>query len=286
MISWIIAAAVTAGTGGGYAVYRAKKKKPTPAPVPKPTPPPPPAPKPVPTPTPNPTPTFEDDFSSGTLSSNWRVSNWTAPGNVAGANVGTFIPANVDLSQGCLCLKLQQTKNADGSVSSVGGEIQLNQLCGYGTYVYDMRASSTSATVSGAGSAVNGQISSGFNYLPDANYNSITEIDAPEIEGQHPNQISYTVWNNQVSEDTSAVPILSPDAQFHEYKFQWFAGSVKFFLDGQLVYTATTNIPAQAAYMMFNHWGTNSTNWGGLATPGVDRFMYVKNFKFYANAAV
>jgi endo-1,3-1,4-beta-glycanase ExoK len=232
------------------------------------------------------TPTFEDDFNTGRLSSTWIVSNWAAPGSMARVNNGSFSPSMVDMSQGCLRIKLTQARNSDGSVTSVGGEIQLNKLFGYGTYVFKMRTSSTSPTYNGSGTAVSGQVSAAFNYLPDANYNSVTEIDAPEIEGQNPNQLSFTVWNNSNQSDHAAVPFYGSEDAFHEYKFQWFAGSVKFFVDGALVYTATQNIPTLAAYPMINHWGTNSTDWGGFATPDVDRYMYVSSFKFYAGIAV
>jgi hypothetical protein len=31
---------------------------------------------------------------------------------------------------------------------------------------------------------------------------------------------------------------------------------------------------------MINHWGTDNTFWGGLATFGVDRFFYVDWVRF------
>jgi hypothetical protein len=27
---------------------------------------------------------------------------------------------------------------------------------------------------------------------------------------------------------------------------------------------------------MINHWGTNNTGWGGLATPNITRYMFVE----------
>jgi hypothetical protein len=31
---------------------------------------------------------------------------------------------------------------------------------------------------------------------------------------------------------------------------------------------------------MVNHWGTNSTGWGGSATVGVERYVYISNFVY------
>jgi beta-glucanase (GH16 family) len=250
------------------------KKKPSPVtPLPPPAPASPPR-KPLPIPA---SPTFSDNFNTGTLSSNWIVSNYTSD-NYAGAGSNVqFSPSAIDMSQGCLCIKLTQPTAA----SSVGGELQLNQKFGYGTYSFTMRASSTSPIKGGAGNAVSGQISAVFNYLPDASYNSITEIDAPEIEGQHPNQLSYTSWVNGVQKAVE-VPFQSPEAGFHVYKYVWAAGKIDFYVDGMLVTSITSNVPTQAASPIINHWGTNSTGWGGVATPGVDRYMYVSNFTFTA----
>ena len=219
------------------------------------------------------TPTFEDDFSTGVLASCWIQSNWGAPGG------GQFKPAMLDMSQGCLCLKVTQDGTTAGSV---GGEVQLNKLFGYGTYEFTMRASSTSPTKSGVGKAVSGQISGTWNFLPNSAYASVTEIDAPEVEGDKPNQLSYTVWKDGARSDYHAVPFANPEAAFHRYKYIWSAGKVQFFADDVLVATTTNNVVTQPAYPMINHWGTNSTNWGGVATAGVERYMYVSSFKFWA----
>jgi beta-glucanase (GH16 family) len=90
------------------------------------------------------TPTFEEHFNTGVLNRKvWIVSNWGAPGG------GVFRPANVDLSQGLLRISLTQTENSDGSISSVGGELQTKAAYGYGTYEWTMRMSSTSPTKNG-----------------------------------------------------------------------------------------------------------------------------------------
>ncbi|PYX08140.1 MAG: hypothetical protein DMG88_11730 [Acidobacteria bacterium] len=219
--------------------------------------------------------TLSDSFNSGSLdATQWLASNGSAPGNISGVNYGSFVPSNVDLSKGVLCLKLQQQQGGSG-VLSVGGEIQSLTTYGYGTYEWVMRASSTSSTPAGAGSVVSGQISAGFSFVN----NSQTEIDF-EIEGQHPNTIWMTNWISTSKKQYSSVFLAAPDAAYHRYKFVWVPGKIDFYIDGALVSTHTSNVPTAPAYILMNHWGTNSTGWGGLATVGVERFLYISSFSF------
>ena len=70
------------------------------------------------------------------------------------------------------------------------------------------------------------------------------------------------------------------EAGFHHYKFVWVPGKIDYYIDGVLVSTHTSNLPSAPAYIMMNHWGTNSTGWGGLATVGVERYLYVSSFNY------
>jgi endo-1,3-1,4-beta-glycanase ExoK len=197
-----------------------------------------------------------------------------APGTISGVNYGSFVPGNVDLSKGMLCLKLQQQQGSSG-VMSVGGELQSLTTYGYGTYEWVMRASSTSSTPTGTGTVVSGQISAGFSFVN----NSQTEIDF-EIEGQNPNTVWMTNWISTSQKQYSSVFLASPDANFHHYKFVWVPGKIDYYVDGKLVSTHTSNIPSSPAYIMINHWGTNSTGWGGPATIGVQRYLWISSFTY------
>ena len=216
--------------------------------------------------------TFFDNFSSGSLdTSKWIPSNWGAPGG------GTFVPSNLDFSTGMLRIKVTQTYNSSGGIASVGGELQSKQILGFGTYEWVIRASSTSSTPTGSGVAVSGQISSGFVYVN----NSQTEIDSPEIEGQNPGTLWWTTWTSvNTKQSTSSQAPFAPEAGFHSYKCVWTPSSISFYVDGALVSTHTGVVPQTPAYAMINHWGTNSTGWGGLATPNVTRYMFVRSFSF------
>jgi endo-1,3-1,4-beta-glycanase ExoK len=218
---------------------------------------------------------FRDSFNTGSLdATKWLASNEPAPGNISGVNYGSFVSSNVDLSQGMLSLKLTQQQGTPG-VLSVGGQLQSLTTYGYGTYEWVMRASSTSTTPTGAGSVVSGQISAAFSFVN----NSETEIDF-EIEGQHANTVWMTNWISTTQKQYSSVFLASPDAGFHHYKFVWGPGRIDFYIDDVLVSTHTSNVPSAPAYIMINHWGTNSTGWGGLATLGVERYLYVSSFSY------
>jgi endo-1,3-1,4-beta-glycanase ExoK len=218
---------------------------------------------------------FTDTFNTGSLDSRkWLVSSGPAPGSISGVNDSSFSASNVDLSQGMLCLKLQQQQGPSGIIS-VGAQIQSLTTYGYGTYEWTLRTSSTSASPTGSGSAVSGQVSAGFNYIN----NSETEIDF-EVEGQDRDTLWVTNWISTSLKQYSSVSVAAPDAGFHRYKFVWAPGKVDYYIDGVLISTHDSNVPSVPAYIMINHWGTNSTNWGGLATVGVERYLYVYGFSY------
>jgi endo-1,3-1,4-beta-glycanase ExoK len=213
--------------------------------------------------------TFTDNFAN---LNNWIVSDWGAPGG------GQFKPDHVDISTGMLRLIVTQDGTTAGSI---GGEVQSRQSFGYGRYDFVVRASSTSATPDGTGSSVSGQITGCFNFVND----SETEIDAPEIEGQNPLLLQFTNWRTTSENEHSVWPVSwPPEAGFHKYSFIWNVDRIDFLVDDMLVSTHTQYVPSAPAYIMFNHWGTNSTEWGGLATPEVTRYVYVKSVTFTANS--
>jgi beta-glucanase (GH16 family) len=230
------------------------------------------------------TPTFEDTFNEGVLdTSKWVVSNYETNNYAGGGSNVTFSPNNIDLSGGSLRMELTQPTAG----TSTGAEITTKLSFGYGTYEFSMRAGSTSPTSSGTGTTESGQISSTFIiHNPPPTYASITEIDAPEIEGlsARNDDIEWTVWKNSTATDPTPEynVLLNPEDAFHRYKFVWSATSIKFYIDGVLKSTCKSGIPTVAAVIDINFYGTNDTQWGGLATVGVTRYMYVNSVKFWA----
>lgn len=222
-------------------------------------------------------PTFSDKFSGGKLdTSKWIVDTGRAPGNLPGVNSGTFSPTYIDVSTGMLRLKLSQSISG-GLATSVGSELRSKQLFGYGTYVWVARAASTADTRRGSGSAVSGTVTDFFNFIND----SESEIDF-EYQGQSPATLEMTNYSTVSKSQSSTTPVPGAESNFHEYKYVWSASQIDFYVDGKLVSTHTQHIPSAPAAVLINLWGTNSTEFGGVATNGAVRFLYVKSFSYFA----
>lgn len=221
---------------------------------------------------PAPVPTFVDNFNGPALNKdNWIVSNWTSYNYGGAGSDVTFTSSNIDLSQGMLRMELNQPT----ATVSTGAEIQSKQTFGYGTYTTVMRMASTSPTASGAGGTVSGSDSSIFNYINS----SQTEIDT-EFCANTPGIINYTNWDTLSKNQWTGPAIANLAAGFHTYTMVWAPGQITWSIDGHLLATHTENVPSLPAYIMFNFWGTNHASWGGVATPGVVRYFYVKSVSF------
>lgn len=227
-------------------------------------------------------PTFSDTFSSGSLdSSKWQVNPFTTANYVGAGSTYTSTAANCDFTTGMLRIKLQQPTAG----TSTGCQLQSKTAFGYGTYVWSIRASTTSTTPNGTGTTQSGQISTGF--IIDGP-TSITEIDSPEIEGQFPTRIEFTNWLNGAN--TGAVLFnapFNPQDGFHTYSFTWTSTSVTYFVDGVQVGVKTTDVPQATApgFILIDHYGTNSSGFGGVATVGVTRFLYCNSFQYFPPGA-
>jgi len=224
-----------------------------------------------------PSPAFRDDFSGGKLdTTKWFVDTGRAPGNIAGVNNGTLSADHVDLSTGMLRLTLTQTV-AGATATSLGAEIRSKRLFGYGTYIWVARAASTSASPHGEGGAASGSVTDVFNFIND----SESEIDF-EYQGRTPSVLEMTNFSTVSKSQSTATPVPGADGNFHEYKYVWGAGTIEFYVDGALVSTHTEHVPSAPAAVMVNLWGTNSASFGGVATDGVTRYLYVSTFSYTA----
>ena len=223
---------------------------------------------------PNP-PTFSDNFSGKMLdATKWFVDTGRAPGNIPGKNIGTLNPKNIDLASGMLRLTLTQSLS-DGLATSEGAEIRSKQSFGYGSYVWVARAASTSGTPNGPGSAVSGTVTDFFNFIND----SQTEIDF-EYQGSSPSTLEMTNFSTVSNSQSTNTPVSGAESSFHEYRYVWRAARIEFYVDGKLVSTHTEHIPSSPAAVLINLWGTNSSSFGGVATDGVTRYLYVSSFSY------
>jgi beta-glucanase (GH16 family) len=226
---------------------------------------------------------FSDDFHAGKLdTSKWNVAIYKSPDSKPGLNAGSYVPENLDFSRGMLCIKVTQQKGGPDNILSHGGAIISKERFGFGTYEFVMRMSSTSATPDGAGAATSGAISSGFVFYK----NSESEIDLEFLGNE--NAMWITNWQNANPKNapsgevkqTTKTSNRSLAAEFHRYTLVWAPASVNVYIDGTLVASHHQHIPQSPAYIILQHRGTNSNEWGGTAAVGVTRYMYVRSVNF------
>lgn len=227
---------------------------------------------------------FSEDFSEGLNPGKWTVSDWAAPHN-SPENRGYFKPSNVKIVGGLLQLKLTQEQNSDGSITSVGGEVKTVRSFGFGIYRFQLKASSAQEDWATPGKAFSGSVTGAALFANK----SETEIDI-EMEG-HPDRSHLTqtsTWTSEDEEDHEIVKVPpfsryggnNPHDKFHNYAFIWMPDRVEFYRDGELISIHRNKIPRKPGQFIFNHWGTNIAAWGGKATPGVVRYVYVRKFSF------
>lgn len=250
------------------------------------------------------TPTFMDLFAYASNADPTFLAKWVpqiySASNYAGAGSNfSATLANIQFVNGMLRLALSQPTAS----SSSGAEILSAKAQGYGTYEFCVRFGSTATTPTGPGSAVSGGVSATFLMSENNGGGSgYVEIDAPEVEGNHP-WAEYDNWFNSdsggntepsggkfVSQGAGSDSYLSvPDiaSAFHFYGLIWSPGRIDYYLDGVLQGSDTSNIPTPGSGgntpgIDINHYGCNSSGWGGSATVGVTRYMYVSSVKFWA----
>jgi len=226
---------------------------------------------------------FQDNFDGTRVdTSRWVIANGRAPGYISGSHIGYYQPDHVGVADGLLKITLTQEAGIVDGISGVisrGGLIYTKDKCGYGTYEWTMRMSSTSPSASDpSGFPTSGSVSAGFIYVN----NSETEIDF-EFSGMDPEYLWMVNWLNTnpnqdptVQHETySYLQPFDSTSGFHHYKYIWEPGKITFYVDGERITAHTTDVPSASAYFMINHWGTNGSGWGGYATLGVPRYFYV-----------
>lgn len=232
---------------------------------------------------------FTDNFEGTAVDgSRWVVANGQAPGYRFADHIGYYQPDRVSVGGGLLRIMLTQEYGpVDGGVWGVvsrGGLVYSKLKCGYGTYEWYVRMSTTSADPNiPTGGPLSGSVSAGFNYVN----NSETEIDF-EFSAMTPDRLYMVNWRNtDPSQDPTEQqetyhywPSFDSTSGFRHYKYVWEPGKITFYVDPLTPVVHTTNVPSAPAYFMMNHWGTNSDRWGGDATVGATRYYYIDWVKF------
>jgi endo-1,3-1,4-beta-glycanase ExoK len=193
------------------------------------------------------------DFQFWKFGYQWTTDSGQAPGP------GSFSPSHVSpLTSG---IGLTLTETSTGTI--VGGEVRTLDRFLYGTFKWTEYVPVQ----------VSGQISAGFLYYDQ----STTEIDV-EQEGDLSNTFWVTNWVGTSHKQSSMICCYAPTAP-HVMKLVWKPGVIDYYIDGALVAIHMQDVPSTAAYFIFNFWGTDSTAWGGLATPGTRNYI-VSGFSY------
>lgn len=227
------------------------------------------------------------DSLEGIKSRGWRIEQTGSPDSrfgVPGTGVaGSFDRDNVTIKNGILSLKLNLTfPSSSGPWTSNGALVYTKEKYRYGTYEWCMRMSSTASSPTVPGTPVFGSVSAGFVYVN----NSQTEIDFEQAAAKDSSGSLYwwlymANWANLRLTYTQLKVTEIPEnpnppyAEFKTYKFDWKKEYVEFLVNGTKVAFHTQNVPRTAAYVLMNHWGTNSPDgFGGPAVAG-ERYFYV-----------
>ena len=195
--------------------------------------------------------TIRQDFTSmADLNAFWNISTW-------GGDNRTHSAQNVTIADGILNLELSGSqpgqKPVCAEITSKRSDFR------YGSYKASIKTSKTAGGVVGW-----------FIYLGSP----LNEIDV-EMLTKDNRDLHFTLHHIQTGVDYKLVKLaFDPSAAFHEYRFDWYAGKVEYYVDGKLTGTLTKQVPDMASKIMLNHWSGNIDGWGGPA-PTVDMYMYV-----------
>jgi beta-glucanase (GH16 family) len=74
-----------------------------------------------------------------------------------------------------------------------------------------------------------------------------------------------------------------PDGMFHEYRFDWTADRVEFYVDGKFLWQMTEQVPTEGGGLFFNHWSNGDPKWSA-GPPDADTVMTLSYVKGYFNS--
>ena len=186
----------------------------------------------------------------------WTMSSWTNTNR-------SHSPANVTVVDGVLHLKLSATTPGDKPVCAE--VVSRRSDFHYGTY----RASIRMTRVPGA-------VAGWFTYLG----NPLNEIDV-EFLSRDPDVARFTLHHIKTGVDHGRQTLaFDPTAAFHEYRFDWYADRVEYYIDGQPSAILTKEVPDRRSRLLLNHWSGNIPTFGGPA-PTEDAVMQV-NWVYYS----
>lgn len=187
-----------------------------------------------------------------------------------------------------MAITLSHAPNGIDEFEFQSGELRSEAFYGYGCYEVEMKPI-----------AEPGAISSFFLFSgpfdkPNNGNGMHNEIDI-EFLGYDTNVMQINYWTNddRYAQSHEQLIYLDFDASedFHRYGIKWTKGSIKWYIDGELVYTVKNSnydpIPSakdSRLRIMMNVWAADDriSNWAGEFNKDPDTYLtaYYKNFRF------
>lgn len=139
-----------------------------------------------------------------------------------------------------------------------------------------------------------GVVSSFFLYNRDLACNWPAENNEIDIEmtGNLASSVQFTTHYPGPWSSTQILPTaFNPHDGMHEYAFEWEPGIVRWFIDGQLVYTQNSSYVNGLMYpmrIMMNLWAADAPDWVGIWDPSImpaqSRYDYVRYYTYTPGA--
>ncbi|GAA0306493.1 beta-glucanase (GH16 family) [Gracilibacillus halotolerans] len=181
---------------------------------------------------------FFDDLESFD-ESNWhKAHNWSN-GQMFNA---TWYDTQVTFENSIMSLAIEMDEEG-ANPPYKAGEYRSNAFYQYGLFEVNMKPAVGSGTVS-----------SFFTYTGPSNDDPWDEIDI-EFLGKDTSKIQFNyftdgVGNNEYTHDLG----FDASSEFNTYAFEWRPDSISWYVNGELIYTATDNIPQTPQQIMMNLW--------------------------------
>ncbi|RPD73465.1 concanavalin A-like lectin/glucanase [Lentinus tigrinus ALCF2SS1-7] len=190
-----------------------------------------------------------------------------------------FTADNVDIRDGYLAMKVSGGTPPGGNVPSAGIRTMNNNIL-YGTF------KTTAIT-----SPVPGVCHGFFTYESDSQESDIEILTAFYDTGNQYVQPGLQLTNqnnygNHSQNTHSAVPYpADPRTGEHEYTLEWSADATRFFFDGDLVATLTSNVPYEPSYFVWNSWSSGNEKWSA-GPPTEDAILMISKIEMEYNTTI
>lgn len=187
--------------------------------------------------------TLLGDFTKGASDKFYASDGWSN-GNMFDC---TWKKANCKFEDGVMKLTIDQTAAGEKTAA----EYRTQGFYGYGLYEVCMKPIKN-----------DGVVSSFFTYTGPSDNNPWDEIDI-EFLGKDPTKVQFNYFTDGKGNHEKLYDLgFDASEDFHTYGFEWTETSIKWYVDGVEVHSATESIPSTEGRLMMNVWnGTGVDAW-------------------------